>query len=455
MNPNNKPKTFVRGDGSMPWIIGSSGKKKRHPFSTFTYYLDKYQEQKNISYIDCILVTQSIQSNYYKQYYPYYLSSNISTFPEVTRDNSYSRWQREHEATISTTSSTDSSSDLDRHNIPKEKIQIDVPIHTISDILHILETYPYQDEYDYNIDLKSLHNIRNELEQLEKMVGMEKVKKSVLQQMIYFIQQLHLSSNFPVISTITNTTTGMPSLSHDYKHTILSGPPGTGKTEMAKILGKMYSKLGILKNNVFRKVTRNDLVAGYVGQTAIKTKKVIDECLGGVLFIDEAYSLGLDETFSKECLDTLCEALSDHRDDLMVIIAGYETELNDTFFRVNPGMYSRFMWKFVIDKYEPKELMEIFTKKVLEYEWTFSEETNTVQLAWFKKNKEHFLNYGRDMELLFSYVKIAHAQRIFGKDADLRKKITREDLEKGLELFLENKVTSSNKKTMTPMGMYI
>jgi Holliday junction resolvasome RuvABC ATP-dependent DNA helicase subunit len=77
----------------------------------------------------------------------------------------------------------------------------------------------------------------------------------------------------------------------DFKHTVLYGPPGTGKTEIAKIIGTMYSKIGILKNNVFKKVTRNDMVAGYLGQTAIKTKKVIDECLGGVLFIDEAYSL--------------------------------------------------------------------------------------------------------------------------------------------------------------------
>jgi replication-associated recombination protein RarA len=253
------------------------------------------------------------------------------------------------------------------------------------------------------------------------------------------------------------------SLSMDYKHTILSGPPGTGKTEMAKILGKMYSKLGILKNNVFRKVTRNDLVAGYLGQTAIKTKKVIEECLGGVLFLDEAYSLGLDDAFSKECVDTLCEAMSDHRDDLMVIIAGYEKELNETFFRINAGMQSRFMWKFVIEKYEPKQLMDIFTKKVLENEWSFSEkyleETEKDRTTWFKKNKEHFPNYGRDMELLFSYVKIAHAQRIFGKDAVLRKRLTREDLEKGLEFFLENKASSSGSESKglggLPMGMYI
>jgi hypothetical protein len=121
------------------------------------------------------------------------------------------------------------------------------------------------------------------------------------------------------------------------------------------------------------------------------------------------------------------------------------------------------MWKFVIEKYEPKQLMDIFAKKVLENGWCFSEEyleeKEKTRTEWFKKNKEHFPNYGRDMELLFSYVKIAHAQRIFGKDIVLRKKITREDLEKGLELFLENKASvdknESNRFGGLPMGMYI
>jgi SpoVK/Ycf46/Vps4 family AAA+-type ATPase len=435
----------------------SLSKKKKNAYSLFTHYLDKYQEQKNMSYIDCILLTQSIQSNYYKQYYPYYLSStNTSPSSKGKVDPAYYQWQEEHEATITVSSSTMVSSTLEKERINKIKIQIDDPIRDISDILYILDTYAYQEDSEYNIDIKSLHNIREELEQLNAMIGMEKVKKAILQQMIYFIQQLHLTNTFP----IDETTAGL-SLSLDYKHTILSGPPGTGKTEMAKILGKMYSKLGILKNNIFRKVTRNDLVAGYLGQTAIKTKKVVEECLGGVLFLDEAYSLGLDDAFSKECVDTLCEAMSDHRDDLMVIIAGYETELNETFFRINAGMQSRFMWKFVIDKYEPRQLMDIFAKKVLENGWCFSEEyveeKEKTQITWFKKNKEHFPNYGRDMELLFSYVKIGHAQRIFGKDSIYRKKLTREDLEKGLELFLENKASSNSgsESRGLPMGMYI
>lgn len=444
----------------------SLSKKKKNAYSLFTHYLDKHQEQKNMSYIDCILLTQSIQSNYYKQYYPYYHTSYLS-HPSSSENSAYYQWQKEHETSIiASTGETDTYTSLsqlvipEKRKIPKTKVQIDDPIRDISDILHILDTYTYQEDCEYNIDIKSLHNIREELEQLNRMIGMEKVKKSILQQMIYFIQQLHLSNTFPI-----EETTAALALSLDYKHTILSGPPGTGKTEMAKILGKMYSKLGILKNNIFRKVTRNDLVAGYLGQTAIKTKKVIDECLGGVLFLDEAYSLGLDDAFSKECVDTLCEALSDHRDDFMVIIAGYEKELNETFFRINAGMQSRFMWKFVIDKYEPKHLMDIFTKKVLESGWCFSEKENENEkekdrMTWFKKNKEHFPNYGRDMELLFSYVKIGHAQRIFGKDIVLRKKITREDLEKGLEFFLENKASSTSGSESRglgglPMGMYI
>jgi len=433
----------------------SLSKKKKNAYSVFTQYLDKYQEQKNMSYIDSILLTQSIQSNYYKQYYPYYLSSPSKSVSS-NQYSSYFQWQMEHEANITTSSTTEKQGSRPVSPEKKKvKIQIDDPIRDISDILHILEIHPYQEDCEYNIDLKALHNIREELEQLNAMIGMEKVKQAILQQMIYFIQQLHLSNTLDI-----NETTNILSL--DYKHTILSGPPGTGKTEMAKILGKMYSKLGILKNNVFKKVTRNDLVAGYLGQTAIKTKKVVEECLGGVLFLDEAYSLGLDDAFSKECVDTLCEAMSDHRDDLMVIIAGYEKELNETFFRINAGMQSRFMWKFVIDKYEPKQLMDIFAKKVFENGWCFSEEyveeTEKNRTAWFKKNKEHFLNYGRDMELLFSYVKISHAQRIFGKDPVIRKKLTREDLEKGLELFLENKASSGSESRGLgglPMGMYI
>lgn len=301
---------------------------------------------------------------------------------------------------------------------------IDVEINTIEDLICILDTHEYKEDTEYNIDLESLHKIKGELVMLNEMVGLSSLKQSILDQLLYFIQGLHNSSS-----------------GGDYKHTVIYGPPGTGKTEIAKIIGIMYSKMGFLKNNTFKKITRSDLIAGYLGQTAIKTKKTIDESLGGVLFIDEAYSLASrehEDSFSKECLDTLCESLSDHKDELMVIIAGYENELNNTFFKANQGLKSRFIWRFSIDTYTPKELMIIFKRKVEASDWEFVDDS-ILNEKWFHTNKEHLTSYGRDIEILFTYVKICHGRRIYGKHKDLRKKITRNDLDSGLELLLANK----------------
>jgi SpoVK/Ycf46/Vps4 family AAA+-type ATPase len=376
-----------------------------NPYRGFIRYLDKYQKKKEFSYYDAVFLQQSIQTYYLNNY-----------------ESSYETWQKENEVNISAHPCAFKSPYQDEI---KEVKNIDISIHSLKDLIHILKEYPYDSKFEYNIDLRSLHNIKMELEQLNGMIGMETLKTAILQQMIYFIQELHVSKD---------------PLKNDYKHTILIGPPGTGKTEIAKIIGNMYAKIGILKKNTFKKVTRTDLVAGYLGQTAIKTRKVIDECLGGVLFIDEAYSLG-DDSFSKECIDTLCEALSDHKDDLMVIVAGYETQLNETFFKINAGMHSRFIWKFCIDSYTPKELMLIFQKQLFDHGWHLKEDF-TLKESWFQKNKEYFLHFGRDMEILFSYVKISHAQRIFGKNKTEKKYINEDDLEKGLTLFIQHKNVS-------------
>jgi SpoVK/Ycf46/Vps4 family AAA+-type ATPase len=224
-------------------------------------------------------------------------------------------------------------------------------------------------------------------------------------------------------------------------HTVIYGPPGTGKTEIAKIIGSIFSKLGILTKGTFKKVTRSDLVAGYLGQTAIKTKDVVKECLGGVLFIDEAYALGNQEkrdSFSKECIDTLCEALSDYKDNLMVIIAGYETDLNECFFKYNQGLSSRFTWRFQIDHYNAAELYNIFIKKINESGWTLDNSNMNVNVKWFEKNKGVFKFYGRDVETLFAKTKIAHSKRVFCLDVSLKKILTMADIDKGLEIYIKN-----------------
>jgi SpoVK/Ycf46/Vps4 family AAA+-type ATPase len=310
-----------------------------------------------------------------------------------------------------------------------------VEVNNISDLLMLINKYQVEPKFKYNIDMESLHKIKEPLIVLNNMIGMKELKTSILEQILYFIQDLHSNSQ-------------------DFMHTVIYGPPGSGKTEIAKIMGKIFSNIGILSKDTFKKVTRSDLIAGYVGQTALKTRDVIKNSLGGVLFIDEAYSLGNSEkkdSFSKECLDTLCEALSDHKEDLMVIIAGYENELNQCFFNYNQGLESRFAWRFKTDEYSGKDLHDIFIKKLKEIEWSISEydennKTGVITAEWFEKNIHYFKFYGRDIESLLAKTKIAHSKRVFCKDKEHKKKLILEDLDNGLKLYLKNNESQENIK---------
>ena len=264
--------------------------------------------------------------------------------------------------------------------------------------------------------MKSIHNIKKPLGELNNMIGMNGLKDSIVDQIVFFVQNLHVNKN---------------ALNPDFMHTCIYGPPGTGKTEIAKIMGKIFSSLGVLNKNYFKKVTRADLIAGYLGQTAMKTRDVIKDALGGVLFIDEAYALGNPEkrdSFAKECIDTLCEGLSDHKDKLMVIIAGYEEDLDKCFFAYNQGLNSRFPWRFKTDDYKAGELNKIFQKKVLDAGWSLKDE---IPDSWFEPKMDTFNFYGRDMETLLSKTKIAHGRRVFCKPKSEKTKIIMKDIEKG------------------------
>lgn len=308
-------------------------------------------------------------------------------------------------------------SHMDSHNV-----KIIMKIDTIDDLLLLMDKNPMLSNVTYNINIKAIHNIKTDLVKLNNMVGMKSLKSNIIDQILYFVQGLH---------TFTNDTEG------DFLHTVIYGPPGTGKTEVAKIMGSIYSKLGILEKNIFKKATRSDFIAGYLGQTAMKTRDLINSCIGGVLFIDEAYSLGNDEkkdSFAKEALDTLCEALSEHKKDLMVIIAGYEEELKSCFFNFNRGLESRFTWRFKTQDYSANEMKQIFYKKVEENKWSI----NDISDSWFDKNMPYFKYFGRDMETLFSKIKIYHSRRVFCLDDSEKRMITLEDMNGGMSKYLEN-----------------
>jgi len=389
-------------------------------YSSFLSDLDKRQSAKYLSYTCRFELYSMMRQNYLASFSPYEDNSDSSV---------YIRWQQEHEVKIQ--------DDIIETAVEKEKetVSIQVSIRSLKDILTIIETVEYDASKKYNIDLQALHKIKPELNQLNEMIGLESLKTDLVRQLLYFIQGFADDSSYG-----------------DYKHTVLTGPPGTGKTELAKLIGTIYSKIGILKgNNVFKKVTRTDLIAGYLGQTAIKTRKVIDECMGGVLFIDEAYSLQEDDMFAKECVDTLCESLSDHKNHFMVIIAGYESDLNESFFKINKGLNSRFIWRFNIDAYSIKELFRIWCYMVTSRGWHYHEVEITE--SFFQTKKEKFKDNGRGMEQLFLFCKIAHSQRIYGKEIYIGKKmITLEDLTVGLQMFEEH---MNVKKDKISFGLYI
>jgi SpoVK/Ycf46/Vps4 family AAA+-type ATPase len=316
--------------------------------------------------------------------------------------------------------------------IKKTLVNIDVEINSIDDLLSLIDKYKIEPNIKYNINMRTLHNIKEPLIELNNMIGMKDLKNNITDQILYFIQELYKNKDN----------------SGDFMHTVIYGPPGTGKTEIAKIMGKIYSKIGILSKGTFRKVTRADLVSGYLGQTALKTRDVIKDCLGGVLFIDEAYALGNSEkkdSFSKECIDTLCEALSDNKNNLMVIIAGYETELKECFFNYNQGLDSRFTWRFSTDEYKADELFKIFLKKVCDIEWIIADDSN-IKIEWFKKNMDYFKFFGRDMETLLAKTKIAHSKRVFCKPENEKKKLILVDLNKGFEMYLKNNDVKNRKE---------
>ena len=289
--------------------------------------------------------------------------------------------------------------------------------------------------------MHSLHKIKKPLLELDAMIGMQNLKENIVDQILYYIQNLHKDRIDNALHKDKKK-----SVCNDFLHTVIYGPPGTGKTEVAKIIGSIFANLGILLKGTFKKVTRSDLVAGFLGQTALKTRDVIKECLGGVLFIDEAYSLGNQEkrdNFSKECIDTLCEALSDHKDNLMVIIAGYETDLDECFFKYNQGLNSRFTWRLKIDNYNALDLHKIFLKKINDSGWTIDNAIVNANMKWFEKNKDVFKFYGRDIETLFAKTKISHSRRVFCLDESEKKRLSTADIDKGLEIFLKNGIKNA------------
>ena len=208
-------------------------------------------------------------------------------------------------------------------------------------------------------------------------------------------------------------------------HLVFTGNPGTGKTMMARMMARIYRSLDILSRGQLVEVDRSGLVAGYVGQTAIKTQKVIEKAMGGVLFIDEAYALNgrSENDFGQEAIDTILKAMEDHRDDLVVIVAGY-TDLMDRFIHSNPGLESRFNRFLLFDDYTTDEMVEIFRMQCKKGCYQLTEEAQPLIRDYIaEESADDSFGNARGVRNLIEHVLVAQNNRLATME-----KITREDL---------------------------
>ena len=241
------------------------------------------------------------------------------------------------------------------------------------------------------------------MEQLDALVGLEEVKKDVKSLVnLMKVRKLRQENGLPV-----------PPMS---LHMVFMGNPGTGKTTVARLISGLYAAIGVLSKGQLVEVDRSGLVAGYVGQTALKTQEVIKSAIGGVLFIDEAYSLsaGGENDFGREAIETILKAMEDHRDDLIVIVAGYDGPM-EAFLSSNPGLESRFNKYFHFPDYTGEQLMAIFRAQCEKNGYTLTEDSEKAARELFdrlyEERNENFGN-GRDVRNRFEDMVVRQSNRV-------------------------------------------
>lgn len=293
-----------------------------------------------------------------------------------------------------------STSELKNHTEYTNRLQAFLDKQAVSTNLEpkpAVDAAPTDKEPDY-------HAVEQIMTEINELVGLEEVKEEISSLVnLVKIQNIRKERNLPVTSLSL--------------HMVFSGNPGTGKTTIARKLSQIYYNLGLLSKGHLVEVERSALVGGYVGQTAMKTKEVVTSAFGGILFVDEAYTLTSNKgnnDFGQETVDTLLKLMEDNRDKLVVIVAGY-TDLMEEFLNSNPGLKSRFNKFIFFADYTETQLVEIFSSMCSKNQFTLSDEAKEKVLEYFAErcaaHEENFAN-AREARNLFERAITAQANRL-------------------------------------------
>ena len=292
---------------------------------------------------------------------------------------------------------------------------------------------------------QTINTTNNAIIELQTMIGLSEVK-----------EEISSLTNFVKIQK-EREKRGMKAMDLSY-HCVFTGNPGTGKTTVARIVAEIYKQLGVLKKGHLVETDRSGLVAEYMGQTAVKTNKIIDTALDGVLFIDEAYSLvqGYENDYGKEAISTLLKRMEDDRDRLIVIIAGYSNEIKD-FVDSNPGLQSRFTRYIHFSDYTADELKQIFLLNAQKNQYTLDKEgiLRLEQLLKYEvSHKDKNFGNGRFVRNLFEKTILNQATRLADKP-----NITSEELSKliadDIPFDCSKVITSAPKKNNSDNENYL
>ena len=296
---------------------------------------------------------------------------------------------------------------------------------------------------EHNPFFQKLFKLIVPLMKLDNLIGMKDIKKEIVSQIMYFIQGFNERD-----------------FDGSMLHCAIYGPPGTGKTHVSTIVGEIYRAMGFLKTDKITYGSRTDFIADYLGQTANKTKRFLDRAKGGVIIIDEIYSLASGtedhDSYAKEAIDTINQFLSENKKDTLCIVIGYKEEVQRCFFALNKGLDRRFPFRYTIKKYTSEELRDIFLYQVNLNGWTIDAANYQCIVNAIKSNPECFENFGGDTENYFLACKKTRARRLFGRIMNNATKyiLDQEDLQKGVEDFIRTRFETIAEKNSVK-HMYI